>query len=87
MRAVFVFVLVSIFSFSVPLSANTVNNHDKNTQVSKKKAVFLAKKSTQGKTLKITEHKQFYTVRILKTDGHVVDLQINKKTGKVKKDQ
>ncbi|GAA60358.1 hypothetical protein P20652_2224 [Pseudoalteromonas sp. BSi20652] len=55
-------------------------------EVDKKKAVILAKKTIGGKTLKITEKTDFYTVRILKSDGHVVDLHINKKTGEVKKD-
>lgn len=58
----------------------------KKTEISKKKAVILAKEETDGKTLKITEQAKFYTVRILKSDGHVVDLHINKKTGEVKKD-
>ncbi|MBB1385700.1 hypothetical protein H5119_09125 [Pseudoalteromonas sp. SG45-5] len=55
-------------------------------EVDKKKAVILAKQTIDGKTLKITEKTDFYTVRILKSDGHVVDLHINKKTGEVKKD-
>ncbi len=64
---------------------NTSYTTDK-VEISKKKAVILAKQNTDGTTLKITEETLFYTVRILKADGHVVDLKINKKTGEVKKD-
>lgn len=55
-------------------------------EISKKQAVELAKKNEDGKTLKITDQNDIYTVRILKNDGHVVDVHVNKKTGKVKKD-
>ena len=67
-------------------SSSKVTKAVKKTEISKKKAVILAKKTIGGKTLKITEKTDFYTVRILKSDGHVVDLHINKKTGEVKKD-
>ncbi|WP_372761508.1 PepSY domain-containing protein [Pseudoalteromonas sp.] len=73
-------------SFANPLQTNTLVTKAGKTEISKKKAVTLAKQTTDGKTLKITERINFYTVRILKTDGHVVDLKINKKTGEVKKD-
>lgn len=58
----------------------------KKVEISKKQAVELAKKNEDGKTLKITDQNNTYTVRILKNDGHVVDVHVNKKTGKVKKD-
>lgn len=64
---------------------NTKSKADK-VEVSKKKAVILAKQTIDGTTLKISEETLFFTVRILKADGHVVDLKINKKTGEVKKD-
>ena len=44
------------------------------------------KRKLWGLSKKVTEKTEFYTVRILKSDGHVVDLHINKKTGEVKKD-
>ncbi len=58
----------------------------KKAEISKKQAVELAKQNEDGKTLKITDQNDIYTVRILKNDGHVVDVHVNKKTGKVKKD-
>lgn len=67
---------------AIQVNSGKINNDE----VNKKKAVILAKQEIGGKTLKITEKIDFYTVRILKSDGHVVDLHINKKTGEVKKD-
>jgi uncharacterized membrane protein YkoI len=87
MRAVFILCFIGCFSFAASLQASAIQHNTPKVKITKKKAVLLAKKSTDGKTLKITDNKQFYTVRILKTDGHVVDLNINKKTGEVKKDQ
>ncbi|CAM4336628.1 PepSY domain-containing protein [Pseudoalteromonas ostreae] len=71
----------SIFSVS-SLAASQVNK----AEINKKQAVELAKKVEDGKTLKITEFNDIYTVRILKSDGHVVDVHVHKKTGEVKKD-
>lgn len=58
----------------------------KKVEISKKQAVVIAKKLEDGKTLKITDQNDIYTVRILKSNGHVVDVHVNKKTGEVKKD-
>ncbi|WP_404340376.1 PepSY domain-containing protein [Pseudoalteromonas mariniglutinosa] len=77
------------FCFSLLLTVISYHAYsatDQKPQVSKKQAVALAEEAEDGKTLKITEQKNVYTVRILKTDGRVVDILVNKKTGKVKKD-
>jgi len=71
----------SVFSTSSQ-AASQVNK----AEINKKQAVELAKKVEDGKTLKITVLNDIYTVRILKSDGHVVDVHVNKKTGEVKKD-
>ncbi|GAB0109535.1 hypothetical protein [Pseudoalteromonas distincta] len=86
MRVLLSLSLITCISFSNFIKANQTDENTVNIEVSKKKAVVLAKKTIGGKTLKITEKANFYTVRILKSDGHVVDLHINKKTGEVKKD-
>ncbi|MEL0639163.1 hypothetical protein V6260_00910 [Pseudoalteromonas aliena] len=86
MRVLLSLSLITCISFSNFIKANQTDANTVNIEVSKKKAVVLAKKTIGGKTLKITEKANFYTVRILKSDGHVVDLHINKKTGEVKKD-
>ncbi|MGO2011468.1 MAG: PepSY domain-containing protein [Pseudoalteromonas sp.] len=79
-------IATSILFLSTALNNVYANQSVQKAEVSKKQAVELAKGSQHGKTLKITEQTNVYTVRILKTDGHVIDVHINKKTGKVKKD-
>ncbi|MDN3411251.1 MAG: putative membrane protein YkoI [Pseudoalteromonas tetraodonis] len=86
MRVLLTLNLIAIFCLANVAHANNTNSTPDKIEISKKKAVILAKQTTDGTTLKISEETQFYTVRILKADGHVVDLKINKKTGEVKKD-
>ncbi|ALQ08397.1 MULTISPECIES: PepSY domain-containing protein [Pseudoalteromonas] len=87
MRILLSLTFIACTSFASFSQVNTTaTNPTAKAEVSKKKAVILAKKTINGKTLKISEQTDFYTVRILKSDGHVVDLHINKKTGEVKKD-
>lgn len=85
MRVLLIINFFACICFANTLQANTITKVN-SVEISKKKAVVLAKETTDGTTLKITEKINFYTVRILKSDGHVVDLKINKKTGEVKKD-
>lgn len=86
MRVLLTLNLIAVFCLANFAHANNTNSTPDKIEISKKKAVVLAKQTTEGTTLKISEETQFYTVRILKADGHVVDLKINKKTGEVKKD-
>ena len=86
MRVLLTLNLIAVFCLANVTHANNTNSTPDKIEISKKKAVILAKQTTDGTTLKISEETQFYTVRILKADGHVVDLKINKKTGEVKKD-
>ena len=86
MRVLLTLNLIAVFCLANVAHANNTNSTPDKIEISKKKAVILAKQTTDGTTLKISEETQSYTVRILKADGHVVDLKINKKTGEVKKD-
>ena len=86
MRVLLSLIFIACVSFASNSQASATPTKKVNQPVDKKKAVILAKQSIGGKTIKITEKPEFYTVRILKSDGHVVDLHINKKTGEVKKD-
>ena len=86
MRVLLTLNLIAVFCLANVAHANNTNSTPDKIEISKKKAVILAKQTTDGTTLKISEETQFYTVRMLKADGHVVDLKINKKTGEVKKD-
>lgn len=78
--------IVASFIFAISSMSVNAAPDQSSKPVSKKQAVQLAKQAERGKTLKITELEQSYTVRILKNDGHVVDIHVNKKTGEVKKD-
>ncbi|KPH59671.1 hypothetical protein AMS58_17110 [Pseudoalteromonas porphyrae] len=78
-------VIFTLFSFSFSNNSYADSQVNK-TPITKKQAVELAKKIEDGKTLKITVQNDVYTVRILKADGHVVDIHVNKKTGEAKKD-
>ena len=86
MRVLLVLNLIAVVCLANFAHANNTKSKTDKVEVSKKKAVILAKQTTDGTTLKISEETLFFTVRILKADGHVVDLKINKKTGEVKKD-
>jgi uncharacterized membrane protein YkoI len=54
--------------------------------INKKQAIELALTQYQGRTLKITEQNDSFVVRILQTDGRVIDIRVDKKTGTVTKD-
>ncbi len=82
MRVLLTLNLIAVFCLANVAHANNTNSTPDKIEISKKKAVILAKQTTDGTTLKISEETQFYTVRILKADGHVVDLKINKKLAK-----
>lgn len=87
MRTVLALSVAIIVLFLSVCSTNSQAAPQSNkTEINKKQAVELAKKTEDGKTLKITVLNDIYTVRILKSDGHVVDVHVNKKTGEVKKD-
>jgi uncharacterized membrane protein YkoI len=70
------------------LTSNSAFNAEKSNEqaITKKQAVELALASYAGKTLKITEQNDDFIVRILQSNGRIVDLKVNKMTGEVKKD-
>ena len=87
MRTVLALSIAFIVLFLSVCSTNSqAASQGNKTEINKKQAVETAKKIEDGKTLKITVLNDIYTVRILKSDGHVVDVHVNKKTGEVKKD-
>ncbi|ALO42369.1 PepSY domain-containing protein [Pseudoalteromonas phenolica] len=66
------------------ISVTTIASNESN--IDKKQAITLALAEYAGKTLKVSEENNFFVVRILQKDGRIVDLKVDKKTGKVKKD-
>ena len=85
MRLQLTLIALVLAFFSSVADANSHNDKDRKA-ISKKQAVSLALKEYAGKTLKISEESQYFVVRILQSDGRIVDLKINKTTGEVKKD-
>lgn len=79
---------VCLFSVGLLLNSAILFAADKDTKqaISKKQAVELALADFDGKTLKISERGNYYIVRILQSNGRIVDLKVNKQTGEVKKD-
>ena len=74
-----------IVGLSLSLVSATVIASNK-TNIDKKQAITLALAKYSGKTLKVSEENTYFVVRILQQDGRIVDLKVDKKTGKVKKD-
>lgn len=79
------FICMALLLATLTLSPWALSDSDSNT-VSKKQAVELALKEYGGKTLKITDHGSYYVIRILRDNGRVLDVQVDKKTGAVRKD-
>ncbi|MBE0362323.1 hypothetical protein PULV_a2930 [Pseudoalteromonas ulvae UL12] len=53
----------------------------------KRQAVQIVKKEYPGKVLKVKDQDKHYKVRVLQTQGRVIDVKVNKADGKVKKDK
>ncbi|KKE80844.1 PepSY domain-containing protein [Pseudoalteromonas luteoviolacea] len=76
------------FAILALVSALTINQAHATGQntISKKEAVQLATTKQPGKTLKISLEGDYFVVRILQSDGRIVDIKVHKITGEVKKD-
>ncbi|KZN68750.1 PepSY domain-containing protein [Pseudoalteromonas luteoviolacea] len=68
------------------MAVSPVQAKDTQDTISKKEAVQLATTKQPGKTLKISLEGDFYVVRILQSDGRIIDVKVHKVTGEVKKD-
>ncbi|MBE0368341.1 MULTISPECIES: PepSY domain-containing protein [Pseudoalteromonas] len=77
--------IVCLFLSGLLLLSSNASSAEKQT-ITKKQAVELALADFSGRTLKITEQGDYFIVRILQSNGRIVDLKVNKVTGEVKKD-
>tara|TARA_R110002126_G_scaffold10245_9_gene46469 strand:+ start:5468 stop:5725 length:258 start_codon:yes stop_codon:yes gene_type:complete len=59
---------------------------NKNVAVTKEQATMLAQQRYPGKVLKVQTESQHYRVRLLQSDGRVVTVLVNIRTGQVKRD-
>lgn len=75
-----------LFFIVVILACSTAMAKDKQT-ISKKQAAAIVTKEVPGKIIHVQETKQFYKVRVLRPKGKLVDVNVDKKQGKIKKDK
>lgn len=73
------------FALAVVASSNVLAK-DKQT-INKKQAAAIVTKEVPGKIIHVQETKQFYKVRVLRPKGKLVDVNVDKKQGKIKKDK
>lgn len=73
---------------SLVFAANTVKTSQQAKQPlkvkSRKQAAQMAKGRFGGKILKVKKQKSGYRVKLIKTNGHIVSVYINAKTGRMK---
>ncbi len=55
------------------------------TQVNKKQAAMAVQKKYRGRIMSVKEHAKVYKVRVMQAKGKVVDVEVNKRSGKIKK--
>lgn len=89
----YLFLLAVIFSMSSIAHGGTVLNANtvKANQQSKKQlrvknsqqAAQMAKSRFGGKVLKVQKQKSGYRVKLIKTDGHIISLYVDAKTGRM----
>lgn len=93
------FALLFVFIFTVTLSLSTVaqgsfsafTNTIQTTQQAKpqlrvkssNQAAQMAKGRFGGKVLKVKKQKSGYRVKLIKTDGHIISVYVDAKTGRV----
>ncbi|CCQ11765.1 hypothetical protein PALB_26660 [Pseudoalteromonas luteoviolacea B = ATCC 29581] len=82
MRLFALVVVIGLWSVSLPGAFGKTGSDT----LTKKQAVALALKEYNGRTLKITDNGSYYVIRILRDSGRVLDVQVDKKSGAVKKD-
>jgi uncharacterized membrane protein YkoI len=75
-----------LFFLVVILACSAAMAKDKQT-ISKKQAAAIVTKEVPGKIIHVQETKQFYKVRVLRPKGKLVDVNVDKKQGKIKKDK
>jgi len=72
---------------SFALSTNTVKTNQPSKQQlrvnSSKQAAQMAKGRFGGKVLKVKKQKSGYRVKLIKTDGHIISVYVDAKTGRI----
>ena len=77
-------ILLSLLPFHSTAAPEPQTKVDK---MGKRQAVQIVKKEYPGKVLKVKDQDKHFRVRVLQTQGRVIDVKVNKADGKVKKDK
>jgi uncharacterized membrane protein YkoI len=72
----------SLVSASNALKSNKQSNQQLRVK-SNKQAAKIVKGRFGGKVLKVKKSKSGYRVKLIKTDGHIISVDVNAKTGKI----
>lgn len=71
-------------SFAPLSSTNNINQPTKQLRVSSsQQAAQMAKGRFGGKVLKVQKQKSGYRVKLIKTDGHIISVYVDAKTGRI----
>ena len=81
LRAVFTSLLVAFSLLVSPVS----NAQSKSKGIDKEQAVRKAQQQVKGRVLKVDQGKSKYRVKVLQKSGRVVNVDVDKKSGKVTK--
>jgi uncharacterized membrane protein YkoI len=84
----FTFSIDAIAQGSLVSASNTIKSTKQSNQQlrvrSNKQAAKIVKGRFGGKVLKVKKSKSGYRVKLIKADGHIISVDVNAKTGKIK---
>jgi uncharacterized membrane protein YkoI len=88
---IFLFAVTFSLSFNahgnLALNSNTVKTNQQSKKQlrvkSSQQAAQMSKSRFGGKVLKVQKQKSGYRVKLIKTDGHIVSLYVDAKTGRI----
>lgn len=69
---------MSTHLYAAPPVEPVVKSAAKSTSIGKRQAVQIVKKEYPGQVLKVKEKDSHFKVRVLQSQGHVIDLNVNK---------
>lgn len=85
------FVTFSIDAIAQGIYVSSTSSNENNKQStqrlkvnSSKQAAKIVKSRFGGKVLKVKKSKSGYRVKLIKTDGHIISVSVDAKTGKIK---
>ncbi|MBD3585059.1 PepSY domain-containing protein [Salinimonas sp. HHU 13199] len=80
-----IFVLIICGLSAAPLALAQQSPPSKEVSLSKSQAAEKAQKQVRGRVLKVEQDRDNYRVKVLKKSGRVVSVDVDKKSGQVKR--